>query len=338
MQKKLSRFSLLYNCTKLNIIINVINKYANFFLSNRQYKNLTEKWEICLKCLKILNYLVQTYEPAPKDFEEHQEQSSPMGYYIMLQLQKKSQFLNLLLLIIDDARQKLDEYEQFNEREMLEESALLCLLIIEEGLIKQKEFLNSHNIVNMSNIIFGLNKIILDVNPRSQRPDHLLNITKFVMYCSWLPNHSFAAANILNMVSKMPNISTQILDVFISNGYIYDEIRQGFVDCLDMDINSTNLYGKFIEFPKPHKIYLKIKTSILEFLRNSITQPYPNIGYYLLGFEYTTDAIEKRKLNITDSSNHCLKAVIALLDEHLEVRTVLAKECNNLLLIYFIIE
>ncbi|XP_018798172.1 PREDICTED: nuclear pore complex protein Nup205 isoform X2 [Bactrocera latifrons] len=294
--------------------------FFKFF--DRQYKNLTEKWEICLKCLKILNYLVQTYEPAPKDFEDIQDQSSPMGYYIMLQLHKKSHFLNLLLLIIDDARQKLDEYEQFNEREMLEESALLCLLIIEEGLIKQKEFLNSHNIANTSNIIFGLSKIILDVNPRSQRPDHLLNITKFVMYCSWLPNHSFAAVNILNMVSKMPNISNQILDVFISNGYIYDEIRQGFVDCLDMDINATNFNGKSIEFPKSHKIYLKIKTSILEFLRNCISQPYPNIGYYLLGFEYSTDSIEKRKLNIADSTNHCLKAIIALLDEHLEAMKI----------------
>ncbi|XP_020717403.1 nuclear pore complex protein Nup205 isoform X2 [Ceratitis capitata] len=292
-----------------------------FKFYDRQYKNLTEKWEICLKCLKIMYYLLEVYEPTPKDFEGLDNHSTPMGYYIMLQLQKKTHFLNLLLVIIDDARQKLDEYEQFVEKDVLEECALLCLLIIEEGLIKQKEFLDCHVIANTPDIIFGLNKIILDVNPRSQRPDHLLNITKFVVYCNWLPNHSLAAINILNMASRMPNISTQILDVFIANGRTYDEIRQGFVDCLDMDISSSspNFYSKFNELEKSQKTYLKIKSSVVEFLRNCISQPYPNIGFYLLGFEYTTEAIERRKLNITDSTNHCLKAIIALLDHHLEL-------------------
>ncbi|XP_054727442.1 nuclear pore complex protein Nup205 [Anastrepha obliqua] len=292
-----------------------------FKFYDRQYKNLTEKWEIGLKCLKIINYLVQAYEPKSNDFVEQNDRSPPLGYYIMLHLQKKSHFLSLLLLIIDDTRQRLDEYEQFNEREMLEECALLCLKIIEEGLIKQKEFLNSHVIANSPNILFGLNKILLDVNPRSQRPDHLLNITKFVTYCSWLPNHSLTAINILNMVSRMPNISNQVLDVFISNGHINEEIRQGFVDCMDMDTNSEthNLYGKSNDIHSSYKINLKIKTSIIELLRNCISQPYPNIGFYLLGFEYANDAVEKRKLGITESTNHCLKAVIALLDNHLEM-------------------
>ncbi|XP_067638350.1 nuclear pore complex protein Nup205 isoform X3 [Eurosta solidaginis] len=293
-----------------------------FKFYDRQYKNQTEKWEIGLKCLRIINYLVKIYEPTPSDFKEQADRSSSLGYHIMLQMQKKSHFLNLLLLIVDDARHKLDDHQQFNEKEVMEECALLCLLIIEEGLKKQKLFLDCHVTANCPNILFGLNKILLDVNPRSQSPDHLLNITQFVIYCSSLPNHSYAAVNILHMVSNAPNISTQILDVFISNSHMYDEIRQGFVDCLDIEVNpaSSNFYENANDLNISQKIYLKMKASIIELLRNCITQPYPNIGFYLLGFECTNNAIEKRKLNITDSSNHCLKSLIMFLDNHLEIK------------------
>ncbi|XP_017477282.1 PREDICTED: nuclear pore complex protein Nup205-like [Rhagoletis zephyria] len=295
-----------------------------FKFYDRQYKNSTEKWEIGWKCLKIVNYIIQKYEPKVNDFVEQEDESPPLGYYIMLQLQKKSHLLNLILLIIDDACQHLDEYERFNEREVLEECSLLSLTIIEEGLIKQTEFLNLHITANSPGILFGLNKMLLDVNPRSQRPDHLLNITKFVMYCSWLPKHSLAAVNILNMVSRMPNISSQILDVFISNGHIYDEIRQGFVDCLDMETNSITNTTRWTSnnFHSSYKIHIKIKTVIIDLLRNCILQPYPNIGLYLLGFEYANDAGEKQKLNITDATNHCLRALTALLDFHLETMKI----------------
>lgn len=288
------------------------------FLS-RNYENESEKWEIGEKCLKVLHIFLKSYEIHPNDFSETREDNAPPGYHLMVQVHTKSDTLQLILEIIYQTRQKLDTYDRYIPGKMfLEKCSLYCLQIIELALSNQDLFFDAHSVANCSILLSGLNKILLDVNPTTGHPDHVLNITKFVTYNNWIPTHSLYAVKILNMVCKQPNITSHVLNVFTYNEKTQLEIRHGFVECLEMDI-PLQVIGS-AQSPTENMI-LELKIAILDLLIDFSSLSTPNMAHYLLGFDITNDvrSTQQQKQGILDFPTTCLKSIVWLLDLNIDI-------------------
>ncbi|XP_075154690.1 nuclear pore complex protein Nup205 [Haematobia irritans] len=305
----------------LKFVINGI--FLKFY--NRTYKQPSERWSIGAQCLKFLHYLLEIYEVNPCDFEDNIDFNPHPGYHIMLNLQTKSDTLRLMLQIIDDARMELDDLKKFKGKGSLEECALLCLKIIKLGLKNQDIFFEAHSLSNSAVLLSGLNKIMLDINPRSRKPDHVLNTTYFLTYFNWLPHHALEAVKILHMVSNQPGVNSQIVGIFTQNEATKTVLRHGFVECLEMDFvqrqtkTDDAIETDGLESPKVH---LQIKEAIIMLIQDCLYQPTPNLAQFLLGFDYLNDAhcTNKNRLGLFDLGINCTKSLVFLLEIHLQMK------------------
>ncbi|KAI9590013.1 nuclear pore complex protein Nup205 [Glossina fuscipes] len=296
----------------------------NIFLKfcNRNYKDPIEKWIIGVKCLKILQYLLDTYEVKSQHFEENKSDEAPPGFHIMLQLQTKTEFLRLILSIIDTVHVYLDACKNFPGKIHVEECALYCLKIIRFGLVHQDAFLEAHSLANSTILLCGLKKILLDINPRTKKPDHLLNTTSFIMYSNWLPSNSFEAVKILHVISKQSIMHSHIFEILTQNENTRNRLRQGFVECLEHDYIPSNNVVK-VDGVEPLRIELQTKEAILELIQDNLYHPSPNLAFFLLGFDNDKDHLfQNQRLGILEWSSNCTKSLISLLDNHLEMRNL----------------
>lgn len=90
--------------------------------NTRSYKNPVEKWQVVKVCLKIFYKLIKQYEPSVEDFVgckvELQGGESTIvnpnpGYHLLKQLHSNSEFLHVLLYILDEGCHHLDSYDSF---------------------------------------------------------------------------------------------------------------------------------------------------------------------------------------------------------------------------------
>ncbi|XP_068141155.1 nuclear pore complex protein Nup205 [Drosophila tropicalis] len=335
--------------------------YFNFILDtillkfyNRAYKDPAEKWEVGAKCLKLLYFLLATYQPRASDFLELRDEHPYPGYHIMLHLHVKSDMLRLLLRVIEEARERLDDYNDFRGKEFLEECSLYALLMLEMGVSKQNAFFEAHSTANCPILLSGLNRMLLDLNPRSRKPDYVLNITKYVTYNSWLPRHTLAAIKILGAVTLLPNVAGQILTMYAQGSNEKLEIRQGFVECLEMDCNfaphhdelleQLNLINPYegaapptesensssLETRQPLRIEFQIKEAIVELFQLNLNQPLPNFVCFLLGIDVLRDfmANEKQQLGI-EMHCSCLNSLILAQEKYLEKQRNSEEYCEH---------
>ncbi|XP_023291874.2 nuclear pore complex protein Nup205 [Lucilia cuprina] len=308
----------------LKFLINGI--FLKFY--NRTYKDAAEKWNIGSKCLKIIHYLLDIYAINPKDFAETFDNPTPPGFYIMLQLHTKSDMLRLILQIIDDSRLQLDDCKKFKGKSQLEECALYCLKIVKLGLKYQDIYFDAHSNANSAIMLSGLNKILLDVNPRSKKPDHILNSTYFLTFFNWLPFHTLEAIKILHMISNQPSANSQIVGIFTQNETTKTILRQGFVECLESEYIPLKTEAEvnemvFEDSNEIPKIKLEIKEAIIRLIQSCLCQHTPNLGQFLMGFEHLKDMQmhKGQRHGILEMGINCTKSIVSLLENHLEMKS-----------------
>lgn len=242
---------------------------------------------------------------------------------------KRPNFMNnfrLILHIIDEACVRLDTYTTFQGKAKLENCALYCLSIIERTLLQQNLFFDGHFAANCSIIMSGLNKLLLGVNPKSGRPDHMLNIVKFVTYNSWLPQQALMSVKILTYIMRQPNISPLLLGEFTQTLQLANEIRHGFVECLESDvivsdtIDDDNAETAVLPIGEVDNVEQSIKESIIKLLEECLPQSAPNLAHYLLGFDITKDvrATLLQQPGVMEFPSNCIKSLITILDDGLE--------------------
>lgn len=168
----------------------------------------------------------------------------------------------------------------------------------------------------------GTNKLLLGVNPRSGKPDNMLNITKFVTYNTWLPRQALLAVKILTFIARQPNVSSLLLGEFTRTTKMANEIRHGFVECLESDMN--NVDNSDPEFRD--SVQLTLKDSIINLLEECLPQSAPNLAHYLFGFDISKDirATRLQQPGVLDFPSNCIKSLVTMLDEALEVCSVLS--------------
>lgn len=271
------------------------------------------------KCLELIYVFVKNYELSPADFPVSgtmRNESTPPGFHVMLQMNLKSDLLSLIFYTLDEACQRLEKYYPFPGKNFLEKCALRCLEIIERCLECQDMFQHAHITSNSSTLLAGLNKLLLGINSRSGKPDHLLNIIRFVVYNSWLPEQALHAIRIISAVIRQPNVNGLMMDLLCENDRLAIEIRQGFVECLESDVSLVNdARDSDDEFSACLEI--ELKEAIIKLLNDTLPQPIPNLSHFLLGFEFSKLS---KQSNIPDVPRTCIKSLVILLDNNEEVR------------------
>ncbi|XP_067003269.1 nuclear pore complex protein Nup205 [Anabrus simplex] len=310
----------------LNFIVNSV--FLRF--NTRSYKHPEEKWEVAKSCLHLLCKLLMQYKPQASDFSVQRVelqgggsyQVNPVpGYHIMVHLNSKTELLRLVLFLLDEGTHLLDSYAPFPGKKSLEAAILSCLTLLEQALSMQYKFFSLLSSSDSSLLLTGLNKLLLGMNPRSGKPDHLLNITKYVTYNSWLPEHALAAVRILLDVSLLPSAQNQLVGLFTSTSSLTLEIRHGFVECLEAE--SDDVPDEDPEKEEELGVVSKCKEAILKLLQQCLHNPAPNLSHYLLGFDLKKD-IKKtvfQRPGVLGFPRTCLHSVLSLLDASIDARS-----------------
>ncbi|KAG7205199.1 hypothetical protein KM043_018287 [Ampulex compressa] len=306
--------------------------YLHFIISTvflrfhtRSYKNSAEKWEVAESCLKIFSKLIKQYEPSVEDFlgckvelqggESTLVNSAP-GYHLMTQIHSNSELLHVILYILDEGCHNFDTYDNFPGKKNLESSTLRCLEILERGLKMQHSYMSQlAAATSMNKILTGLSRLLLGVNTRTGKPDHMINVVKYVSYNSWLPRHAYLAVGIIHGVTSEPGADSELLSTFMATPTLATNIRHGFVECLDAD----SAYDDEDE-TNSEKQTGNCKERILLLMMQSIIRPAPNLSHYLLGFEITKD-IRKTVIQqpgILGYPRTCLHSVLGILEQSLD--------------------
>lgn len=224
----------------------------------------------------------------------------------------------LLLHIINEACLLLDQHTKFAGKTRLENCAFYALNIIECSLSQQDRFFGAHHETKCTIFLSGLNKLLLGMNHSSGKHDHMLNVVKYVTHISWLPKHALLAVRILSHVTRHPGVHTLLLSAFTRTNKLADEIRHGFVECLQSDLPDPEDIESANE--NSDEIKLTIKEEIIKLIEECLSHSSPNVSNFLLGFDVKKDirATLPQQAAVSDSPSNCTKSLITLLDEGIQ--------------------
>ncbi|KAK4877381.1 hypothetical protein RN001_009887 [Aquatica leii] len=283
----------------LTFIVNSVFLKFNF----RSYKHMEERWIIAATCLKLLSKFLSQYEPQGADFAKT-EFNSPPGYHLMLQLNSKSEFLNLILLIMEECLKLFLQCISFPGQTYVEDCSVKCLNILERALALQTTFSKLASVGPCPVLLTNLNKLLLIINPRTGQPDHCLNISKYIGLQYFLPQHALVACKVLLNVTSFPTLHAQYLNILLSNEKESKLIRSGFVECLDAVLSKDD--GESLTM---------LKETILKLLKQCLSYSAPNLTHFLLGFDLKHDISQTLFQNpgVLDFPRTCLHSIFTIL-------------------------
>ncbi|KAF5282238.1 hypothetical protein FQA39_LY17658 [Lamprigera yunnana] len=289
----------------LTFILSVFSKFQS-----RSYKIAEERWIITATCLKLLDKFLIQYEPQTIDYSEKAEFNPPPGFHLIVKLNTKSEFLNLILLIIEESLKLFLQCVTFTGQNYVEECSLRCLSILERGLFLQAPFSRLATKVQCPILLTNLNKLLLNINPRSGQPDYCLNISKYISLQYALPQHALIACKVLLYITSFPALHLQFLNILLSNEKESELIRSGFVESLDAMISKDDI---------------EIKTVIFKLLKQCLAYSTPNLSQFLLGFDLKHDISHTLFQNpgVLDFPRTCLHSIFTIL------KSAISNELNS---------
>lgn len=157
----------------LNFLIN--NVYLKFLF--RSYKSSHEKWLICTDLLHIFYQLIVRYELDAVDFRQQSgigvdpsasRVPASAGFRLMHELVHDGPLVRMLFTIINECLGHLLEYNASNDRGV-ENSALMCLRLVEAVIGKQRAFVEQMREANLNVENTGVEKLIVTINPKTNR-------------------------------------------------------------------------------------------------------------------------------------------------------------------------
>ena len=184
-----------------------------------------------------------------------------------------SEMLRQLLFILDEGSNILDKYVDFAGKESLEDSCLLVLRILERGLELQPKMLEVARSSGTRRMLNPLDKLLLGLNSRSGKPDHMFNVVKFVVFAWWLPKHGLSSVNILRYVASSASAQPLLLANFTQSELIGNTIIKGFTEMLENDPVDGD--GKSED----------ARIAVINLLLHGLAFPAPSLSHFLLGFD-----------------------------------------------------
>ena len=191
------------------------------------------------------------------------------GFQILCHLHQTSQLLRTILFVIDEARTILDTFSSLPGKKDLEAAATAALSLLSSALSISQDFISCGRTAGTSVVLTNLPLLMLGLNPRSGKPDHLLNVSRFVLFGSWLPAARLAAVKVIAMVATSPANQAPILATFTSTTTIAHAVLRAFTEALDADEDEDS----------------GTRLALLELLQTGLTMAAPSLAHFLLGFD-----------------------------------------------------
>jgi len=247
---------------------------------SRTYKNQEEKWEVAASCLALLNKFVEEYEPVADDFQGGNNNIGlHPGFCILSHLHQTSLLLRTVLFVLDEARVMLDTFTSFPGKANLESAATAALKLLQTSLRLSESFISAGRQAGASTVLTTLPQLLLGLNPRTGRPDHMLNIAKYVLYGYWLPQARLAAVHIIRAVAVCPAHQAPLLATLTATPAIANMVMKAFTDALDTDEVEAEVPGTAIEPTSATRL------TILDLLQQGLSMAAPSLSHFLLGFD-----------------------------------------------------
>ncbi len=207
----------------------------------RVYKNTKEKWEITNYILDVFFQIISKFEISQHDTAINPNQSkfilSSPGYCLLYELTHDSSILKMLFFILNETLVHLQEYNVKNEP-MIEQAALKCLKIVAKVIEKQSVFIDLLKALKLNTENSGIEKFLININPKTNRTDYLIMIFSFIKFNSSLIKHSNYVLSIIIMLSEYKSFSNQHLNLFLkscSSASDQNELVSSFVEILEYD-------------------------------------------------------------------------------------------------------
>ncbi|KAI4469467.1 nuclear pore complex protein [Holotrichia oblita] len=274
--------------------------------NSRPYKNPDEKWEITGMCLKLFEKFIQHYNPEMSDFQNAvapNQFNSPPGYHVMVQLNTKSDVLNLILAIVNEGINIFDSYKPISGQKYIEECILSCLNIMERCLALQAKFYNLLSSSPCSVPMTSFSKLLLSVNPRTNNPDYVMNVAKFTGHQLILPQHCLVAVKILLELTNSAVVHAQLMNILLAHGD-NKSLRYGFFECLDCSPEFED------------DVVTSTKEAILTLIKQCLPYKAPNFSHYLLGFDLTKEisATIFQSPGVLESPRTCIHSLFGIMN------------------------
>ncbi|CAG5133814.1 unnamed protein product [Candidula unifasciata] len=319
--------------------------YLDFILNSvllkfntRAYKMAEEKWQVVSGCLEILVKLLSDYELRNEDllFDAvdmpslgGQPMSKQPGFTILCLMLSDSQLFRIVQLILEEGVGLFELFTPFPGREHLEKASLLCVQLIVETFDRQSLLERRIRESASPILVSSLERLLLAINPRTRKADYLVNITKFVIFNTFLPKHTLAALKILCYVCEETPSQSDIVNLFTAEKQVSTELLQGFVECLDSNSPETRQEKASIlatvedtDEMTDSVLQNAICERIIELMLVSLDQAAPNMAHWLLGYNLQKPVIRTvlQDPGVLDSSKTCLHSILTLLEKGLGSR------------------
>ena len=257
-----------------------IQDYVFLKFQTRTYKNQGEKWAIAASCLELLHKLVKEYEPSGEDFLGGNGQVGlPPGFCILSHLHQTSLLLRTVLFVLDEARLMLDTFTNFPGKTSLEAAASAGLKLLQTSLRLSDSFISAGGKAGASTVLTSLPQLLLGLNPRTGRPDHMFNIAKYVLYGYWLPQAKLSAVHIIRAVAVCPAHQAALLATLTATPTFSNMVLKAFTDALDTEEEEVEIPGAATEPTAATRL------AILDLLQHGLNMAAPSLSHFLLGFD-----------------------------------------------------
>jgi len=261
--------------------INYVQDSVLLKFSSRTYKDPAERWEVASLALSLLQKLVNEYEPNIADFQGGSNAVGlHPGFYILLHLHQSSLLLRTVLYVIDECKNLLDTFSPFPGKKKVEAAAGAALRLIYTGLKFSEDFISAGRNAGASVVLTSLSKLLLGINPRSGRADHLLNISRYILYGFWMPAAKFHAIHILTGVAASPANQMDLLATFTATNEISHAVLKAFTEALDAEEEEESSPPG-----SATKDYSAARLAIIELLQTGLNMASPTLAHFLLGFD-----------------------------------------------------
>ncbi|XP_045464322.1 nuclear pore complex protein Nup205 [Harmonia axyridis] len=272
----------------------------------RSYKDPSERWEVAMLCLKLFEKFLKHYDPQIADIspdDTTKEFHTPPGFHLMIQFNNKTDLLNLILDIVHDGCAYFNQFVSFPGEDMLKQCVLHCLNIIHRVLLLQGSFSNIVAASSEPILLTGIMKLLLTINRKSGKPDHCINIAKYVNCQYHLPEHANSSIKVLRLVLSSPVAHSHFVSMLFSMEDMAKDIKFGFIECLDEAQTEDN-----------EQLNLSTKLEILKLLKQCVVFNAPNFSHYLLGFDIKQDISKSNLLlpGVNDYPRSCLHSIFVL--------------------------
>ncbi len=173
----------------------------------RVYKNTDEKWQITNATLDIFHQVLTKFSAD--------KVQSP-GYLLFYELARDSPALRMLFFILNEACTHLLEHNIKNDP-LLEQVALKCLRILLSIVKRQPVLIDMMKHNNLAVDQIGLEKFIMQINPKTNRTDYLCILFRLLQFNSTLVEHSSLVLDVLTSLSDYKLFSVQLLGMFVKS-------------------------------------------------------------------------------------------------------------------------